>query len=121
MPSAGWGGDIGGAKGLGNEKTSNSLSLQNQGFPLAVVGPCGDWVPDADSPRPSHPRPPVTDPDSHYVEAKTQRLRGPKKHGLYSKNKEYKFTMCGERSKPRVNLYYWYSYSHVKGIKASDP
>lgn len=72
MSSAGWGGDIGGAGGLGNEKTSNLLSLQNQGFLLAVVGPYGDWVPDADSPCPSHPRPPVTDPGSHYVEAKTQ-------------------------------------------------
>lgn len=114
-------GGIGGAGGLVNEKASNSLSLQNQGFLLAVVGPCGDWVPDANSPHPSHPRPPVTDPDSHCVEAKTQRLRGHRKHRLHSKNKEYKFTMCGERSKPRVNVYCWHSYNHVKGIETSDP
>lgn len=54
---------MGGAGGLDNEKASDSPSLQNQGFLLAVEGPCGDRVPDTDSLYPSHPRPPATGPD----------------------------------------------------------
>lgn len=54
--------DISGAGRLGNGKASDSPSPQNPGFLLAVEGPCGDWVPDADSPCPSHPR--LKDPEN---------------------------------------------------------